>query len=194
MNTKNSNFWAELEDKEFAHGYADEFLNILIATQIKVLRGDLTQAQLAERAGMAQERISLLENINYSSWSVNTLRKLANAFDLRLRVTFENFSTLIYDIQRLNVNGLKRKPRELELREFSEGHAATSYAIEALNAVMPSVDANTQRALASVAPLPTQTYLHQPYYENMGGTAKASTGALSNRAGTQRQQNPRGMI
>jgi len=117
MNTSKS-FWVDLKDKEFAHAYADEFLNILIATQIKVLRGKLRQEDIAQLSGMAQERISILENVNYSSWSVNTLRKLAKAFDLRLRITFETFSSLIDDIQRLSEEGLQRKTRQQELSNF----------------------------------------------------------------------------
>jgi len=113
-------FWDDLKDKDFAHAYADEFLNILIATQLKVLRGKRRQEDIAQLAGMAQERISVLENVNYSSWSVNTLRKLAKAHDLRLRISFESFSTLVEDIRRLNEEGLKRKSREDELREFLE--------------------------------------------------------------------------
>lgn len=117
MNTSRD-FWVDLKDEEFAHAYADEFLNTYIATQIKVLRGDLTQEQLARKAGMKQARISVLEDVNYSSWSVGTLRRLARAFDLRLRISFESFSTLVHDIHRLNRRDLQRKTRREEIPEF----------------------------------------------------------------------------
>jgi len=69
----------------------DEFFNSSIATQIKTLRKqrDWTQEDLAKKANMKQARISLLENASYSSWSMSTLRRLAEAFDLTLYVTFE---------------------------------------------------------------------------------------------------------
>lgn len=117
MNTS-KDFWIDLQDEEFAHEYADEFVNILIATQIKVLRDELTQQELADKASMKQERICLMENVNNSSWSISTLRRLAKAFDLRLRVTFESFSTLIDDMHGLNKKDLKRKTRKQEIDEI----------------------------------------------------------------------------
>ncbi len=103
--------WDEFKDHEFAHAYFDEFLNTYIATQLKVLRElrNLGQKELAEKADMAQERISLMENVNYSSWTVNTLRRLAKALDVRLRVSFETFSTGVEEIRVFNRENLKKK-------------------------------------------------------------------------------------
>lgn len=97
-------------DKEYRHGYVDEFLNAYIATQIKVLREqrNLTQQQLAELAGMKQERISVLENVNYSSWSLSTLRRIAEAYDLTLNVSFEDFGKRLRDIDRFGRESLER--------------------------------------------------------------------------------------
>lgn len=107
----------ELSNKEFAHAYVDEFLNVSIATQIKVLREQLrlSQSDLAELAGMKQERICVLENVNYSSWSINTLRRIAKAFDVTLRVSFETFGTTLQAMDKLNRPCLQREPREEEL-------------------------------------------------------------------------------
>lgn len=106
-----------LEDKAYAHAYMEQFVDSYIATQIKVLRemGELTQAELAENCGMKQSRISLLENVNYDSWSVNTLRKLARAFDVVLKVSFEKFSVAIEDAERMSRESLERAPRETDL-------------------------------------------------------------------------------
>jgi transcriptional regulator with XRE-family HTH domain len=107
----------DLADKEFAHGYVDEFLNVSIATQLKVLREqrELTQEQLANLAGMKQERISVLENVNYSSWSINPLRKLAKALDVTLKVSFETFGSRLIDMGNINRRSLERMSREDEL-------------------------------------------------------------------------------
>jgi transcriptional regulator with XRE-family HTH domain len=85
------------DDKEYRHAYADENLNATIATQIKVLREqrDWKQEDLAEEAGMKQPMISRYENVNYSSWSINTLKKLAEAFDVYLDVRFRSFRELV---------------------------------------------------------------------------------------------------
>lgn len=117
MNTSAANILEDFKDKDYAHAYMEEFLNAYIATQIKVLREKegWTQEQLAEKADMRQERISLLESVNYSSWSINTLRKLAKAFDLVLHVSFENFSTGIMNFEAMKKESLQRVPREKDL-------------------------------------------------------------------------------
>ena len=100
----------EFQDKEYRQAYADEFLNASIATQIKVLRDQRpwTQGELAEKAGMKQSRISLLENVNYSAWSLTTLKRLAEAFDVTLKVSFESYSARLLDIQRFGRESLER--------------------------------------------------------------------------------------
>lgn len=101
---------AEFQDKEYRHAYADECLNTMIATQIKVLREQrkMTQGQLAEETGMKQPRIPLLEDQAYSNWTINTLRRFAKAFDVALSVKFETFSRVIEDFENLSRNSLQR--------------------------------------------------------------------------------------
>ena len=111
------NLRQEFLDKDYADAYTEEFLNLYIATQIKVLREqrNMTQAQLAELSGMKQERICVLENANYESWSIKTLRKVARAFDVTLRVSFETFSHTIAEIEKFNRMTLERAPRGVDL-------------------------------------------------------------------------------
>lgn len=118
MNDLNDELRKDFQDEEYAHTYVEDFLNAEIATQIKVLREqrELTQQQLAERAGMAQARISVLEDVNYGSWSVKTLKKLARAFDVSLKVSFETFGTRIGDISNFNRRALERAKRIDELK------------------------------------------------------------------------------
>lgn len=117
MNDLKTTLLDEFEDAEYAHAYCDEFLNTYIATQLKVLREQRgwTQGQVAELADMKQTRISVLEDINYSSWSVKTLRRLARAFDLRLKVSFEDFSTIIDDICLFSRLNLQRSSRAFDI-------------------------------------------------------------------------------
>lgn len=100
----------EFQDKEARTEYADEFLDASVALQIKTLRQsrDWTQQQLAELAGMKQSRISTMEKVDYASWSIKTLRRLARAFDLPLVVRFESWGNLFEDIIRLNRSSLER--------------------------------------------------------------------------------------
>lgn len=126
----------EFTDKEYAHAYMDSYLNAEIATQIKVLREQrgLTQEDLASLADMKQERISVLENVDYEAWSIKTLKKLAYAFDLALKVSFEEFGKRIKDSEMYSRASLERSSREDDLRgskSTSEKHV-TYYANEAV--------------------------------------------------------------
>lgn len=106
------NFINEFQDKETRHIYLEDFQNSYIATQIKVLREQRgwTQAELAEKAGMKQERISVLEDVNYSSWTLSALRRLARAFDLRIKLAFEDFDSFLKEFTTFNRKELERKP------------------------------------------------------------------------------------
>jgi transcriptional regulator with XRE-family HTH domain len=120
-------------------------MNSMVAAQIKVLRNhhEMTQAQLAEAIGTKQAGISRLENVNYSSWKVDTLRRIAKAFRLRLKISFEEFGTLHRDVESFNDAGLDRRPFE-EDPEFNELDAEA---------------ANVEEALAQMTPqAPDQTY------------------------------------
>jgi transcriptional regulator with XRE-family HTH domain len=85
-------------------------MNSFVAAQIKVLREQrgLSQQELAELVGTQQAGISRLENTNYSAWKVQTLAKLARAFDVRLRISFEEFGTLPEELSNFGRESLKR--------------------------------------------------------------------------------------
>lgn len=101
MSERTQQLALEFADKDYRHGYADDFLNTFIAAQIRAMRDQRgwTQAQLAERAMMKQSRISAMEDVNYSSWSIRTLARLAEAFDVALAVCFKSFGQRIVDIE-----------------------------------------------------------------------------------------------
>lgn len=101
---------AEFQDEEYRRAYADDCLDTMIATQIKVLREQrgMTQGQLAVATGMKQPRIPLLEDATYSNWTINTLKRFAKAFDVALSVKFETFSRLIEDFENLSRESLQR--------------------------------------------------------------------------------------
>jgi transcriptional regulator with XRE-family HTH domain len=62
-----------------------------IATQIRFVRRlrGLTQAQLADRAGMKQSAISRIEQADYASWASATLFRVAAGLDARWRMVLE---------------------------------------------------------------------------------------------------------
>lgn len=103
---------AEFKDEDARREYADEFLDTMISLQIRALRQERkwNQKQFGDRVpeGMEQQQVSLLESADYSSWTITTLKRLAAAFDLRLRVTFESFGSLRDDLLALRRQDLQR--------------------------------------------------------------------------------------
>jgi transcriptional regulator with XRE-family HTH domain len=106
----------ELKDPEMSEGYAESFLDSYIATQIKVLRerDGLSQRGLAELIGTRQGVISRIENVNYSKWNVTTLKKLARAFRVRVKVSFETYGSLLNEVATFSRKSLEREPRECD--------------------------------------------------------------------------------
>lgn len=104
----------ELKDTEYSEGYAESFLDSYIATQIKVLReqAGLSQQGLADLIGTRQAVVSRIENVNYSKWNISTLKKLARAFRVRVKVSFETYGSLLADVATFSKESLIREPRE----------------------------------------------------------------------------------
>jgi transcriptional regulator with XRE-family HTH domain len=142
MSELSDNWITEFQDKETRHIYADNFLNTWIATQLKVLREqrEWTQSQLAEEAGMKQERISLLEDVNYESWTIKTLKRFARAFDVRLSIKFESFGSLLRDYEEFSRDNLKRPKFDDDL------------VFHATEAAPRDTDEVTRTALKSISP------------------------------------------
>lgn len=112
----------EFADKEYAHAYMESHAASRIAAQVHALRKQRkwSQQQLAERAGIAQERISKIECADFSSLTLSTLHKLARAFDVDVRVSFESFSRGILDIINLNPKALEVASRPVALKAFED--------------------------------------------------------------------------
>lgn len=110
----------DLRDKDYRYAYDEDFSNSRMAMQIKVIRENqhLTQVELAELSGMQQARISTLENINYSSWSVSTLRRLAKALEVRFMFGFESWGKLLDEVGSLRRESII-KPKFEEDPAFS---------------------------------------------------------------------------
>jgi transcriptional regulator with XRE-family HTH domain len=103
-----ANFAADLvshprfrSDIEFRYAVNKAYSEVRIAKQLKILREDdnLTQSQLAEKAAMKQSRISALEGMDYSSWSISTLERLAKALGVGFKFSFASWSELVGEIE-----------------------------------------------------------------------------------------------
>jgi transcriptional regulator with XRE-family HTH domain len=67
----------------------------LIPAQIKALRGDMTQNELASVAQMKQSRISAIETPGAVNFNLETLVRLASAFKVGMVVKFVPFSEML---------------------------------------------------------------------------------------------------
>src|SRR5664280_1094872 len=87
----------DFQDEEYRHAYAEDFLNTWVATQIVALREQrkLSQAELGKLIGTKQPGVSRLENVNHSTWKTETLKRIARALGVRLKISFETFGSLM---------------------------------------------------------------------------------------------------
>lgn len=102
----------DFHDPDVREVYSDEFMNMKIATQIKVLREqrEWTQEQLAVVAEMRQARVAVLENVNYEAWTLSVLRRFAKAFDLVVDVEFKEFGEFLQEFEQFGREKLEKRP------------------------------------------------------------------------------------
>lgn len=109
MNTSvRRNLLEKLKNKVYRDAYVDQDIRNGIASQIRAMRESRgwTQSELGQRAGMAQETISQLEDPEYGRVTLGTLKRLASAFDVALTVRFAPFSGLVARVSRLSADDL----------------------------------------------------------------------------------------
>jgi transcriptional regulator with XRE-family HTH domain len=150
---------AELHDRESRHAYVSEHISSGIPFQIHALREarGWSQKELAQRAGMAQERISVLENPDYAYIpKVTTLLKLAEVFDVPLFYRFGSWEELVDWNQGLS-------PDRLAPRSFDDAVRDLMRSQESAPAKRPRPEQRDagyitpQRGLFDTGPLPDNT-------------------------------------
>jgi transcriptional regulator with XRE-family HTH domain len=183
----------KLSDKEYRHAYANERLNALIATQIKVLREqrEWRQEDVAREADMHQPMISRYENVNYSSWSIHTLKQLAYAFDTILEVKFRSFEDMVRDVSRFSRESLQ-VPKFADDPFFKEAPAVTSAAKSAVSQEVPKHFGNLIPFDEAAEALAVKTHARATANipsdgQEGGGYAYAACGSSSGQGGESRR-------
>lgn len=91
------------DDVNFRYDVNKAFSEVSISKQLRTLRERedtrLTQAQLAAKTDMKQSRISELEGMDYSSWSISTLERLAKGLGVAFYYSFITWDELIERIK-----------------------------------------------------------------------------------------------
>src|SRR4051812_29947648 len=97
MNQLLRKFRETFVDEDYRYAYAESFLNSYIAAQIKTLRelNTLTRDELARKVGTHRGMISRMENVGYESWTLGMLKRVARSLGVRLKISFEEFGTLV---------------------------------------------------------------------------------------------------
>jgi transcriptional regulator with XRE-family HTH domain len=139
----------EFSDQDYRYAYAEDFLNASVATQIRVLREqrEMTQGQLADAIGTKQAGISRLENVNYSGWKTRTLLKIARALGVRLKITFEDFGSLLEEAENFSREALQRPDFEHD-EAFSgvQGWVSVPVSTQGIFVITATVNEMTQAA------------------------------------------------
>lgn len=141
MNTRErkAEFKKLLRDKEYRDAFVSAAINVGIPSQIRALREqkdrDWSQGELGDKANMAQESISRIEDPSRGSVNnIKTLLRLASAFDVGLLVKFVPFSELIerkltLSIESLEVQSFDKDPY---FQEKDDMTVTTDIATEAI--------------------------------------------------------------
>jgi transcriptional regulator with XRE-family HTH domain len=87
-------------------------LSTNIAAQIQTMREarGWSQKDLADKAGMAPARISVMEDPSYEGLTLTTLKRIASAFDVALITRFAQFSELVRWVSELSPGRLHAAP------------------------------------------------------------------------------------
>lgn len=108
MNTKAQKI-ARLQKKQYRDAFVGSQISVGLPFQIRALREqrDWKQSRLASECGMLQPRISAMESPGGAKFNLETLRRLASAFDVALVVRFVPFGELVDWSERFNPDTFK---------------------------------------------------------------------------------------
>ena len=116
MNIKSS-LVDELRDKQYREAFVASQIGVGIPFQIRAIRQsrEMTQPELARAAGMSQPRISEIENPGARNLNLQTLLRIAAAFDVALEVRFLSFGEFIDRVENIDPNSIEIDSFEVEL-------------------------------------------------------------------------------
>lgn len=122
----------KLEKKPYRDAYVREHVKTSVPLQIRHLREqrEWTQALLAQRAKTTQTVISRLEDPNYGNLSLNSLLKIAAAFDIGLLVKFVPFSRLLAEFHNLSPQAVSAQSFGEELPRLKRAATQTDHAAD----------------------------------------------------------------
>jgi transcriptional regulator with XRE-family HTH domain len=99
----------KLQNKDYRDAFISSQININLPFQIRALREkrEWTQGKLAKRARMLQPRISAMETPGKGNLKLETLQRIASAFDVGLIVRFIPFSEMVAWVEGFSPDSFK---------------------------------------------------------------------------------------
>jgi transcriptional regulator with XRE-family HTH domain len=159
MSIKREQLTQLLKDKAFRAQFASDQPSEIVPLQIRRLRErqGWTQGELGQKAGVQQEAISRWENPDNKGITLNTLSRLAQAFDVALIVRFAPFSELIDFVCNLSPASFEPVSFDEELPSLELGASQTRVPEQPqLWGAAPDIRSleewKTARALSALAP------------------------------------------
>jgi transcriptional regulator with XRE-family HTH domain len=126
LKSNRSKVWGMLRDPDYRNAFVSSTVAARIAVRIYNLRkkAGWTQPQVAEKAGMKQARVSVLEQGDYENFTFSTLKKLAAAFNVAVLVDFVSFPDFLKWSESINSESVAPE-------SFAESDRALAAMIEA---------------------------------------------------------------
>jgi transcriptional regulator with XRE-family HTH domain len=179
MNTS-SRLIAEMKDKKYRDGYVAAQIVLGIPGKIRALRAqrDWTQGDLARLAKMAQPRISEIETPGERKLNIDTLQRIASAFDVALQVDFVPFGELIDRSEGFDPDSFSVKSFDEELAEEAQKPEIQTVELTEFQKTATGVADWIKRLWADpsrLLPLPNTYFLARPHHDIAMGNYLVST-------------------
>ena len=148
---------ASLASKEARQEFVAATIRNRLPAQIREIRRQRkwTQKHLAELAGMRQPAIWRCESMGYDQFTLSTLKAIAAAFDVGLKVEFVPFSELVHNAANPEIYGLNVPSHDLDMgfETYGETNTRVEPGIDLVMSGSESFGAIDVTAAPGVAPV-----------------------------------------
>jgi hypothetical protein len=111
----------KFREKRYRDGYVAAHTREVLARQMRNFRGNLSQAEFAEKIGKQTTMVARLENSAYGGWSVRTMLEIAHKNDVAVIIRFVDFPTFLKYSDDMSDTALSPRPyNQDELNALSD--------------------------------------------------------------------------
>lgn len=167
------------KSKQHRAAYVSSQINIGVPFQIRALRKQRKwdQKTLAKEAGMAQPRISAMENAGDEGFRLDTLQRLANAFDVALIVRFAPFGDLIRWSDKFSPDDFSVPSFEEELEQVESSTVGNVLALNYLSTAFEAGSGKVEDSVLNAYLLPEEQAAQASFTEEQNTIAPIQVAA-----------------